>query len=235
MRPLRVLAGAALLPGAIGACTLDARGIPGASSSSSSSTSAAAGPGGSGGVGASGSVASSASAGGATSSSSGTGGAGGAGAGGSGMGGAGGIVPVDCQGSGEFYGGPSPTHCYLFVQKPPMELIWYDARLACQAWHGNADLAALSSKAEYDFVVGAIGAGNADTWIGGWDPVGSGDKANFEWSNGEPWDDDGWVVGDAPWKGGEPSTGDDRLKIKVGFEGKAYTQTVPNGYLCERP
>ena len=54
-----------------------------------------------------------------------------------------------------------------------------------------------------------------------------------QWINA--WGDDGWVSGDAPWKAGEPSDGDDRLKMHDGFEGRTFTQTTPKGYVCEAP
>ena len=60
-------------------------------------------------------------------------------------------------------------------------------------------------------------------------------KSEFLWSNGEPWGDDGWTSGDAPWKGSEPSGGDDRLKMHDGFEGKTFQDTTPKGYVCEAP
>lgn len=153
-----------------------------------------------------------------TSSMGAGGGAGGGGTGGGG--GAGGAFP--CEGDG-LYKDPL-GHCYHYIL---VKDNWLNARAGCKAWGGSdADLAAISSQAEYDFVAAVSGL-PSNMWIGGRDFDLADTTIGYEWSNGEVW----WF---SP-SGALPALDPENPCIKLhneAFEPRECSEA--REYLCER-
>jgi hypothetical protein len=153
-----------------------------------------------------------------TSSTGADGGAGGAGTGGDA--GAGGAFP--CEGDG-LYEGPM-GHCYHYIL---VKDNWLNAQAGCKTWGGSdADLAAISFQAEYDFVAAVPGL-PTNMWIGGrdFDPIDT--TVGYEWSNGEMW-------GFSP-SGTPPALDPAKPCIKLhndAFDPHACSEA--REYLCER-
>jgi len=90
---------------------------------------------------------------------------------------------------------PATNHCYFVAEGFHGE--FQDAEDACKNTAPGTTLAALSTSAEFNLVIGEVG--DDDQWIGGNDL----DVENaFEWTNGEPWN---FVDGDFPWAATQPN------------------------------
>ena len=205
-------------------CTLSAEGesssTAGSSSSATSSGASSTGAGGgtSSGEGGAGAASSS------SSSAASTGGAGAAG----GEKGSGGQASDECVAPDVF--DAASGRCYRFFTQATL---YEDVQAECEKWHPNGRFAAMSTKAEYDFLAVAF-ASETDFWIGGDDLD---DDGSWQWQNGEPWGEaSGWgQEGSEPWKTDEPMGGDGErcLRVKAWLFESKNCDAQP--FLCERP
>lgn len=169
---------------------------------------------------------------------SGGGGEGGIGSGGIGGNGGAGGAPASCDGVDE-HEDPASGSCYML---PAVGQPFDAARTACMSWRAGADLAAVRSAVELEFVTTVVGI-TSRTLLGGVATNGGtngASAADWHWVNGEPWDY-ATTPGVDPWASNEPdaigSSGEEAcLGIWPSCGGVPCFESAPcttNSFLCE--
>ncbi len=125
---------------------------------------------------------------------------------------------VDC-GPAPAFRDPTTHHCYL-LHDLPSAAAWSEAEATCVHWGGH--LASVTSADELGFITQRLAE---DAWVG----ASEGAAGEFEWVNGEPWNED------SLWADDEPS----QVGTCVAILTKHLALSAQDcddmaGYVCER-
>jgi len=130
---------------------------------------------------------------------------------------------LKCNGAGEFWD-PTGKHCYY--RESAALPAWADARKSCVAM--GSDLAAPSTKAEFEFLIAQVQANMPENiWLGGYAVT---QGCSFAWTNGEPWRSE--------WADAEPNLVNNRCLGMYSNKGLKMTDSectlILRRFICER-